>query len=92
MFAFLLGGLGRYIAIGGIIVMAAAGAYAFCKIQSCRLHKAQVEARAAKAELKIVIKDAEDAKKIHGLSDGELVDVLRSGGLYDSTKHRQATP
>lgn len=65
-------------AITGAIIMAF---WAGCSIRAKQVERARMEQKAADLNLTIEKKDRIDENKIRGMSDDELVDFLRRGGL-----------
>lgn len=76
-------------AIGRIIGAAAAGIllssilYAGCQVKGCIQHQAEVKAKTAEKTLEVREQDDELQEEVDEMSDDELADYLRRGGVRD---------
>lgn len=73
--------LGRIVgaAVGGMILSSLF--YAGCQVKGCIEHKAKVEAKTSQKTLEVEREDQRIKEEVHQMSDDDLADFLRSGGV-----------
>jgi len=79
--SWIAGPVGRYVAIG--ILAAVLLSYGGCQIRGCVMaeHKAAVLEKTIKKTQEVQDADKETQEKVHGMSDAELADFIRRGGV-----------
>lgn len=55
--------------------------YAGCQVKGCITHKAEVKAKTAEKTLEVEREDQKVKEQVHGMSDDDLADFLRHGGV-----------
>lgn len=79
--SWLIGPIGRYVAlaVGGALLSGIL--YAGCQVKGCIEHEAKVEAKTAKKTLEVERADQKVKEEVQQMDDDALADFLRHGGV-----------
>lgn len=73
--------IGRYVGIAAGAALLSGILYAGCQVKGCIEHKAKVAAKTADKTLEVERADQKVKEKIHQMSDDDLADFIRRGGV-----------